>query len=55
MNKFISDEELRNYLEAEKQRIVEEYGEFTEETISRFVREKGAERFHDEYYGKNCK
>jgi hypothetical protein len=54
----LSKKELKAYLEAEKQQIIEEYGEFDDRTIVRFVRNGGAERFHDKYFGKqnlvNC-
>ena len=49
----LSEQELRAYLEAERQEIAEEYGELTEETVRNFVKDGRAEIFHDQYFGTN--
>ena len=46
----LSRKELRDYLEAAKQRICEKYGEFTDRTIREFIEEGCAEGFHDNYF-----
>jgi len=46
----LSRKELRDYLEAEKQRVIDKYGEFTDRTIREFIEEGCAERFHDKYF-----
>lgn len=49
----LSPEELKKYVEAEKQKIIEEYGILTEETIREFIKNHGAEKFHEEYFKKH--
>lgn len=48
--KALSETELRAYLEAEKQEIINEYREFNEETIRMFIKEGKAERFHGKWF-----
>jgi len=54
MNKAITKQELRQYLEAERQEIARKYGRCDDETMKDFVKKHGPERFHDEYSRTHC-
>lgn len=46
----LSRGELIDYLNAEKQRIREKYGEFSYDAAKAFIEEGCSERFHEEYF-----
>ena len=50
MSRAIPKQELKQYLEAEKQEIARKYGRCDDETMEDFVKRHGPEKFRDKYF-----